>query len=196
MFGQPSRAGIATQAGQDRVQTKALHPNKATYNLMTQNKLPGMVQSSIIDDNNLQPVPIPDAKLLMPHERNTNTASGEHKKPKTYRTVFGASSTMAVDSAFERKPTAQYKRLARPNPHGRIENPTRVNVDTRTFARVVKPLSAAGGLGKLANPRTPPPSFNSYGNHWSDPHNSFVAGRTTIAGHGTGRWNTVKRSVV
>jgi hypothetical protein len=195
-FGQPSRAGISTQNAQSRVQTPALHPNKATYDLMTQQKMPGMVQSSIIDNNNLQPVPIKDAVLLMPHERNTNTASGEHKKPKAYRTVFGASSSMAVDTAFERKPTAQYKRQDRPDPKGRIEGPTRVNVINRSFARVDKPVPVRGGLGRIANPRTPPPSFSSHGNHWSDPHNSFIAGHTTIAGQGTGRWQTIKRSVV
>jgi len=44
-----------------------------------------------------------------------------------------------------------------------------------------------------------PPSFATTGNHWLDPHNSFIKGTVTAANPhipGKGRWNTVKRSVV
>jgi hypothetical protein len=50
---------------------------------------------------------------------------------------------------------------------------------------------------KLVN-KTTPASFTSTGNHWSDPHNSFIKGAQTAATKtiGTGRWNTTKRSTV
>lgn len=194
-FGERSRAGIATDA-QNRVQSQSLHPNKATYNLSTQPQMEAMVQSSIIDNNNLGPIPQIRAKLVMPHERNTNSAQVTHKKPLTYRTVFGASSSMAVDTAFDRDPEAQYKRQARTKPKPATDGVFN-NVAVRTFARQVKPIPVAGGLDKSANPRTPPPSFFSHGQQWYDPHNSFIKGATTAsAGHGTGRWNIVKKGVV
>lgn len=194
-FGQQSRAGIATSTS-NRVQTQALHPNKATYNLSTQPLMAALVQSSVIDNANLTPIPQQDAKLVMPHERNANSAQVTHKKPLTYRTVFGASKTMAVDTAFDRDPEAQYRRQARPDPKPATDGVFH-NVAERSFARVTKPLPVAGGLAKSANPRTPPPSFYSHGQQWYDPHNSFIKGATTAsAGHGTGRWNVVKKGVV
>lgn len=193
-FGSPSRAGIATVVGQNRVQTQSLHPNKSQYDWNTQPLCPAMVVSSSNEPNNLQPVAPSRAQLVMPHERNTNSASGTKKKPNVFRTAFGASKSMPIDSAFQKNPSANYKHTKRQKPHSAVEAVKR-NVPERSFARVHKPLPVSGGLKSRPN-RTPPPSFLSVNNNWSDSNNSFLGGRTTIAGQGTGRWQTVKRGVV
>jgi hypothetical protein len=188
-FGAQSRAAIATQHGQNRVQTKPLHPNLGQYNNATIPLCPAMIVGSSNDNTNLQPVAPSRVVLVMPHERNTNSAPGVHKKPATYRTAFGASRSMPSDTAFQRDKKGTYKRQAKPKPKPAHEA-VKVNAPTRTFAKAKAPT-----LPQIGH-RTPPPSFVSRGNHWYDPHNSFVAGHTTIAGHGTGRWNTVKKGVV
>lgn len=196
-FGNPSRAGIASVVGQDRSKTKAIMPIATQYNLATLPLAPAMVVSSTNDNNNQQPISPKAVTLSMPNERNTNTASGGTKTPNTYRTVFGASSTMASDTAFNRKPNANYVRKTKAKPGNTVEA-VKKQASTRTFARMDKPLPVAGGLGKNALNRTPPPSFMSRNNLWQDPNNSFMAGRTSPGGNdtGTGRWSTVKRGVV
>lgn len=194
-FGETSRASISTIAGRNAVATLAIHPNKATYNTGTNNLAPATIQSSTVEGNNLQPVKPSDAKLQMPHERNTNSAPGVHKKPNTYRTAFGGGVTMPSDTAFERDTTGTYKRMAKPKATDAVEA-VKKSASVRTFARQNKPLPVSGGLTKSANPRTPPASFASYGQHWQDPHNSFVKGATTIAGRGVGRWDTIKTGVI
>lgn len=192
-FGDPSRAGIATVVGQNRVQSKGTHPNVSQYNVITLPLAPAMVVSSSNERKNLQPVPPSKAILTMPHERNTNSASGTKKKPVPFRTAFGASKTMPVDSAFVRNAGANYKHSVRIKPPDAKEAVKQVALQGRTFAKAdfrapTVPLRTA--------PRVRPASFVSNGNHWFDPHNSFVKGATTIAGHGTGRWNTVKKGVI
>lgn len=194
-FGDPSRAGIATVVGQDRTQAQPILPNQAFYSTATLMKLPPMVVGSSNDANNLQPVAPQRANLVMPHERNTNSASGTKKKPATFRTAFGAGKTMPNDTAFERRPNVNYKHTVRALPRPAVEAVKRVAIE-RTFARAHNPLPVSGGVNPRQQHRTPPPSFVSRGNHWNDPHNSFVGGHTTIAGMGTGRWNTVKKGVI
>lgn len=190
-FGDPSRAGIASVVGQNRVLTKGLHPNAQQYNVITLPLAPAMVVSSSNETKNLQPVPPSQAILSMPHERNTNSASGTKKKPQTYRTAFGASKSMPVDSAFVRNPTGNYKHSVRNKPKPAVEAVKKESLVGRTFAQAAhRPTSL------VHQPRTAPPSFVSRGNHWNDPHNSFIAGHTTTAGRGLGRWDTVKKGVI
>lgn len=198
-FGDPSRAGVATVVGQNRVQSRGVHPNKAHYNLSTQVLAPAMVVSSSNEPNNLNPVAPSRAILAMPHERNTNSASGTHKKPKVYRTAFGASSTMKTDTAFQRDPGANYTHSKYTKPKGAVEA-VKKTAPVRTFARFANPLPANGGLKSMVSRshHTPPPSFVSRNNNWYDPNNSFVAGKHSPGGAdvGTGRWSTIKRGVV
>lgn len=187
-FGEQSRAAIAT-GQQNRVQSKSMHPNLGHYNINTIPLCPAMVVGSSNDDTNLQPVNPARVVLVMPHERNSNSAEGRvSRKPQTYRTVFGASKTMPVDSAFQRdKSTYKQKTKAPPKP---AHEAVKVSTTTRTFAK------AKGPVLPQINHRTPPPSFVSRGNQWFDPHNSFQAGATTLAGHGVGRWGIVKKGVI
>jgi hypothetical protein len=194
-FGDPSRAGIANVVGQNRAATQGVHPNESQYNNATLVKTPALTVASTNDNNNLTPVPPSQGPLVMPHERNTNSASGTKKKPVVFRTAFGASQTMPNDTAFERKPNANYKHTRRPHPAPAIEA-VKKQAGTRTFARPANPPSASGGLKNSQQHRTPPASFVSRGNNWYDPHNSFIAGHTTTAGKGVGRWSIVKRGVV
>lgn len=188
-FGDPSRAGIGTQRGENRVRTKALHPNLGHYDNATIPLAPAMVVGSSNDYTNLQPVAPSRVSLSMPHERNTNSAGGLKKKPRTYRTVFGASK-MPTDTAFEHKPGAMYKRRKYDTPKSAKEA-VKVSVDARSFAQPKAPILMH------INKRTPPPSFVSHGQQWMDPHNSFVAGYSTlVGGQGTGRWGIVKKGVV
>lgn len=195
-FGDPSRGGIATVVGQDRTKFPALHPNKAHYNTITLPLAPAMIVSSSNERNNLQPTAPRYAALSMPNERNTNSASGTKKKPLVYRTAFGASKTMPTDTAFQHNPNAMYKHSVRQKPNNTIEAVKKVATD-RTFARQPNPLPKSGGMDNSGQQhRTPPPSFVSHGQHWTDPHNSFIAGKTTIAGAGVGRWSIVKTGVI
>lgn len=193
-FGETSRASISTIAGRNAVATLAIHPNKATYNTGTNNLAPATIQSSTVEQNNLQPVKPSDAKLQMPHERNMNSAPGVHKKGLPYRTAFGAGVAMPSDTAFERDPGSNYKRMAKPKATQAVEA-VKKSASVRTFARPNKPLPVSGGLPR-GQTRTPPASFVSHGQHWQDPHNSFVKGATTIAGRGVGRWDTIKTGVI
>jgi hypothetical protein len=192
-FGDTTRAAIATQAGQNRVRSKALHPNQPQYNTITQPLAPAMISSSANEKNNLHPVPPSRAVLTMPHERNTNSAAGVRKKPRTYRTVFGTSSSLAVDTAFVRNPDAQYIRSGVSKP-GPATEAVKKSVPDRTFARVPNPLPVHDA--QVIPRRTPPASFVSRGNNWYDPNNSFINGHTSTAGAGKGRWHVVKKGVV
>jgi hypothetical protein len=195
-FGDPSRAGIATVVGQNRVMSLALHPNKAQYNTITLPLAPAMVVSSSGDNNNHQPIAPSQSILTMPHERNTNSASGTRKKGLAFKTTFGAGQSMPTDSAFRHNPGAMYTHKTKPKP-GPAHEAVKVSVPNRTIARVPKPLPVSGGLRSAPN-RTPPPSFVSRSNMWYDPNNSFVQGRVSAGGGGTGtgRWGVVKRGVV
>lgn len=194
-FGQPSRAGIANVVGQNRAATSPLHPNQSHYNLSTQVLAPAMVSGSSNDYTNLQPLPPSNVTLAMPHERNTNSASGTKKKPVTFRTAFGASRTMPVDSAFQHNPNANYKHTVRNRPLPAHEA-VKKTASERTFARPANPLPKGGGVNPSQQHRTPPASFVSRGNLWYDPNNSFIAGHTTTSGSGVGRWSIVKKGVV
>lgn len=155
-----------------------------------------MVVSTMSDNNNLHPIAPSRATLSMPNERNTNSASGTSKKPKTYRTVFGASATMATDTAFNHNPTANYKHTKKPSPGVAIEA-VKKSALVRSMATMTHNPSPGGGL-KSGTKRIPVPSFHSKNNLWSDPNNSFLAGQTNIASGqvGTGRWGIVKQGVV
>ena len=197
VFGRdPSRAGIATVVGQNRTSTPPIMPLHPQYNLSTQVKAPAMVVSSSNEQNNLQPVAPANSVLSMPHERNTNSASGSKKKPHTYRTVFGASRTMPTDTAFQNDPNAMYLHTTRQRP-----NPTKeavkVSATSRSFVRPANPLPVSGGMQDSGQQhRTPPASFVSRNNQWNDPHNSFQGGHSTLAGPGVGRWQIVKHGVI
>lgn len=196
-FGDPSRAGVATVVGQNRVTSRGVHPNKSQYNTITNVLAPAMAVSSSNEQNNLQPV-TPFGRgpaLAMPHERNTNSASGTKKKPVPYRTVFGASKSMPTDSAFQHEPNANYRHSVRQRPNSAVEA-LKKSAPERTFARSSNPLPVGGGVNRKQQHRTPPASFVSHGNNWNDPNNSFVGGHTTTAGAGLGRWHTVKKGVV
>jgi len=194
-FGDPSRAGISTVVGQNRTTSKALHPNRMQYNVSTNVLAPAMTVGSSNDDTNLQPVNPARVTLAMPHERNTNSASGTKKKPATYRTAFGGSKTMPTDTAFEHNPNANYKHTRRPNPRPAVEALKKTD-SVRTFARVSNPLPVSGGVNPRQQHRTPVASFLSRNNNWGDANNSFIGGHTGIAGHGVGRWSIVKKGVV
>jgi hypothetical protein len=191
-FGDPSRAGIATVVGQNRVQSEPLHPNKQHYNIITEPLIPAMIVSSSNERNNLQPVSPKSASLSMPHERNTNSASGTKKKPNPYRTAFGASSTMASDTAFHKDPGANYKHSVRQKPNSAVEAVKRKSTVGRTFGIDNFDHSPSAVDSPTKQRRTPPPSFASHGNIWYDPNNSFIAGQDG----GVGRWSMVKRGVV
>lgn len=196
-FGDPSRAGIATVVGQNRVNSRGTHPNKSQYNTITNVLAPAMAVSSSNEPNNLQPItPFGNhLGLSMPHERNTNSASGTKKKPNPYRTAFGASEAMPDDGPFVQDPNANYRHTVRQRPGNAIEA-VKKTASVRTFARQNNPLPKGGGVNPRQQHRTPPPSFVSRGNLWYDPNNSFIAGSTTTAGSGTGRWGVVKKGVV
>lgn len=191
-FGNPSRAGIANVVGQDRTQSQPVHPNLAHYNLSTQPHAPAMVVGSSNDESNLQPVSPRRVTLSMPHERNTNSASGTKKKPNPYRTAFGASATMASDSAFHRDPGANYKHSVRIKVPSAIEAVKRSATKGRTFGVDNFDHSPLSVDSPTKQRRTPPASFVSKGNNWYDANNSFIAGKD----EGVGRWHMVKRGVV
>lgn len=191
-FGDPSRAGIATVVGQNRSQSQSLHPNKAHYNTITQPLNPAMVVASSNDNSNMQPVSPRKVTLVMPHERNTNSASGTKKKPNPYRTAFGASSTMASDTAFKKNPGANYKHTVRQAPKSAVEGVKRSSLIGRTFAQDSFDHSPSSVDSPTKQRRTPPPSFVSRNNQWNDANNSFLAGQYG----GVGRWAIVKRGVV
>lgn len=196
-FGDPSRAGVATVVGQNRVNSRGIHPNKSQYNTATLIHVPAMAVPSSNEQNNLQPVS-PFGRgpsLAMPHERNTNSASGTKKKPMPYRTAFGAGESMPTDSAFQHDPNANYRHTVRPAPRSAVEA-VKKTASVRTFARPSNPLPKSGGVNPKQQHRTPPASFVSRGNNWYDPNNSFVSNRSTPAGQGTGRWSVVKKGVV
>jgi hypothetical protein len=192
-FGNPSRAGVATVVGQDRSQTEPIHPNKAHYNINTQPHAPAMVVGSSNDRSNFQPVSPKMVTLSMPHERNTNSASGTKKKPNPYRTAFGASATMASDTAFHHDRNANYKHTVRKPPKSAVEGvKQRVDPSQRTFGVDNVDHSPGSASPPTKQRRTPPPSFRSRGNQWYDANNSFIAGQDG----GVGRWTMVKRGVV
>lgn len=190
-FGDPSRAGVATVVGQNRVQSEPLHPNKQHYNLATLPLAPAMVVGSSNDETNLQPVSPKRVTLSMPHERNTNSASGTKKKPNPYRTAFGASATMASDTAFHKDPGANYKHTKRQKPRSAVEA-VKASTSTRTFGVDNFDHSPGSVNSPTKQRRTPPPSFVSRHNNWYDANNSFIAGQDG----GVGRWTMVKRGVV
>lgn len=195
-FGDMSRASVATVVGQNRVNSTGTHPNKAQYNTITLPLAPAETVSGIEDRNNLQPIPpFGHNALVMPHERNTNSASGTKKKPVPFRTAFGASKSMPTDSAFQHDPNANYGHQIRQRPNSAVEAVKKV-ATTRTFVHVDNPLPVNGGVNPKQQHRTPPASFVTKGNLWSDPNNSFIAGQTTVAGNGAGRWEVVKTGVV
>jgi len=191
-FGDPSRAGVATVVGQNRVRSLGTHPNKGFYNTATLPLAPAMAVSSEIEHNNLQPIPMSQVLLSMPHERNTNSASGTKKKPNPYRTAFGASMTMATDTAFEKNPGANYKHTVRQKPQPAIEAVKVHSRDGRSFGVDNYAHSPSATVSPTKQNRTPPASFVSRGNIWYDPNNSFIAGQDG----GVGRWHMVKRGVV
>jgi hypothetical protein len=194
-FGDTSRASIGTIAGRNQTRSAAFHPNQAHYNLSTLPLAPATVVSSAVDSNNLQPLPPSTAPLQMPHERNTNSASGTRKKPLTFRTVFGASKAMPTDSAFQAQPAAMYRHTAKPKPGYAVEAVKKQD-SNRTIARPYNPLPVSGGV-RIPR-RTPPASFVSHGNNWMDPNNSFIVGahNSTSGALGAGRWHVVKKGVV
>lgn len=195
-FGDTSRAGIATQSGQPRTQTEPMLPIKEFYNTATIPLAPAMTVSSSIDMNNLQPdTPFSNNFLSMPHERNTNSASGTKKKPVPFRTVFGAAKSMPNDTPFVHDPNANYNHQIRQRPNSAVEAQKK-SASVRTFAHEDNPLPVKGGVNPKQQHRTPPASFVSSGNIWSDPNNSFIAGQTTIAGQGVSRWGIVKKGVI
>ncbi len=197
-FGDVSRASIATAHGSNRVTTRGIHPNKSQYNVNTQVLAPAMTVSSSNDRNNLQPVPPTGHNtLVMPHERNTNSASGTKKKPNPYKTVFGAGQSMPVNSNFDHQPNATATHTVRPRPKSAVEAVKRnIGPSARTFGVHVPEAKPGTSTSPTKQHRTPPPSFISSGNLWSDPNNSFVAGHNTPAGQGHGRWALVKKGVV
>lgn len=195
-FGETSRASISTIAGRSAINTQAIHPNRSFYDTGTQVLAPAAIASSAVEGTNLQPVLPRDAVLTMPHERNTNSASGTKKKGLPYRTVFGASKTMPTDSAFQKNPGAMYKHSTRKKPSPAFEA-VKKEATSRTFARSANP-PAASYLSLAQQHRTPPPSFVSRNNQWMDPNNSFLSGAhsAATARAGAGRWNTIKKGVV
>jgi hypothetical protein len=196
-FGDVSRASVATAFGQNRTGTRGIHPNKSEYNVNTQVLAPAMTVSSMNDLNNLQPTtPFGHNTLAMPHERNTNSASGTKKKPNPYRTAFGAAASMPNDGSFVDKPQATYVHTVRNRPKSAIEAVKQHAVDGRTFAQQTPESKPGSSPSPTKQLRTPPASFVSRNNVWSDPNNSFVGGNNTPAGRGTGRWSVVKKGVV
>lgn len=198
-FGDVSRAAVATQAGSgSRVGTRGTHPNKSQYDVNTLVLAPAMTVSSSNDRNNLQPTPpFGHNTLVMPHERNTNSASGTKKKPNPYRTVMGASSSMPNNGNFDDKPNATAVHTVRNRPNSAVEAVKQnVGPSARTFGVQHPEPKPGSSISPIKQHRTPPPSFMSAGNIWSDPNNSFVAGHHTPAGQGHGRWAVVKKGVV
>jgi hypothetical protein len=191
-FGNPSRAGVASVVGQDRTQSQPIHPNMAHYNLSTLPLAPAMGVGSSNDYTNLQPVSMKTEPLSMPHERNTNSASGTKKKPNPYRTAFGASTTMASDTAFHRDPGANYRHSTRPSPKSAIEGTKRTSPVGRTFGVDNYDHSPSSVNSPTKKRLTLTPSFVSHGNIWYDANNSYIAGQDG----GVGRWSMVKRGVV
>lgn len=197
-FGDPSRAGISTVVGQNRIKAPAIHPNQSFYNTATLPLAPAMVVASSNEASNLQPVPPRNSNLSMPQERNTNSASGTKKKPLVYRTAFGASKSMPTDTAFVNDPNAMYTHSIRQRPNNTKEA-VKKSATSKTFATMSNPPAIRGGMDNSGQQhRTPPPSFVSRGNHWMDPHNSFIAGQptTTAPSGGVGRWSIVKTGVI
>jgi hypothetical protein len=193
-FGEQSRAGVGTIAGRNLTQTTGpspLYVNPSAISI--QPLLQPRVFSSPRDNFILLH---PGVKpLQMPHERNYNSASVSKKKGLPYRAVFGAHRSMPTDSAFQHNPNAMYKHTSRTPPKPATEA-VKVSASNRTLARVPRMLPITGGI--KGPHRIPPPSFDSKGHLWYDPNNSFAQGRvnTTTARVGSGRWKTVKKSVV
>lgn len=195
-FGDTSRAGIATRGS--TLATTANHPNKSQYNVITLPLAPATIPTASMDNNNMQPVTPANDLLRQPQELSNNSANGVKRKPNTYRTVFGASKSMASDTTFHPDPTANYKQSGRPVP-GKAVEAVKKSAGVRSFAQQTNPLPKGGGMVNSGQQhRDPPASFMSHGNHWIDPHNSFIAGATTAAGGFTnvGRWGIVKKGVV
>lgn len=197
-FGDPSRAGISSVVGQNRVLSQGIHPNKSAYNVSTQVLAPAMTVSSSNDRNNLQPTPpFGHNTLVMPHERNTNSASGTKKKPNPYKTVSGAAASMPNNGNFDDKPNVNSTHTVRPRPASAVEAVKRnIGPSSRTFAQHTPEAKPGASTSPTKQHRTPPASFVSHGNNWSDPNNSFVGGHNTPAGSGVGRWSVVKKGVV
>lgn len=197
-FGNPSRAAVATRSGENRTATVGTHPNKSQYNVITLSLAPAMTVSSSADQSNLQPTtPYGSNTLSMPHERNTNSASGTRKKPNPYKTAFGAAASMPNNGNFVDQPNATSTHTVRPRPASAIEAVHRsVGASGRTFAQQTPEGKPGTVASPTKQPRTPVPSFVSRSNMWSDPNNSFVENQSTPAGTGTGRWSVVKKGVV
>lgn len=201
-FGDVSRAAVATQTGSNRVTTRGTHPNKSQYNVSTQVLAPAMTVSTEIDQNNLHPVtPFGAANgkppLVMPHERNTNSASGTKKKPNPYKTVMGAAASMPNNGNFDDKPNATSTHTVRPRPKSAVEAVHRnIGPSSRTFAQQTPEHKPGTSTSPTKQHRTPTSSFVSRGNLWSDPNNSFIDGHHTPAGSGVGRWGIVKKGVI
>jgi hypothetical protein len=192
-WGQPSRAGIGTIAGRNLNQTTGINPITSPGNMSSTSVIP-LQQPRVVSSPRDGSQPIhPNVKpLQMPLERNKNSAESFHKKPSTYRMSSGAGRSMPVDTAFNHNPAATNQQVVRPLPGYAVEA-VKKNAATQTFAAMPVRTPKRGGV--KGPHRTPPASFATHGQMWSDPNNSFIAGRTqtTNGGTGAGRWAVVKR---
>jgi hypothetical protein len=103
--------------------------------------------------------------VIQPHEKN----SLPHRKIfGVYRTVSGVSNTLPVDTAFHRVPP---KERPKPIVHPQVSIPA------------------------VMSSRERPSSFVSRNHLWSDPNQSYLAGRVSpVNGEiGRGRWSTTKK---
>jgi hypothetical protein len=193
-FGQPSRAGIGTVAGRNLTQTTGTNPITSPGNMSSTSVIPltaARVVSSPRDGS--QPIAPAVKPLQMPSERSNNSANSFRKKLSTYRMVSGAGRSMPVDTAFKHNPTATAQQVPDVAPGYAVEAVKKSAVN-RTFGVVATNGAIRGGI--KGPHRTPPASFVSHGNLWSDPNQSFYAGRTQVTSGETGasRWSTIKTS--
>jgi hypothetical protein len=191
-FGTPSRAGIATVAGRNLTQTTGENPITSPGNMSSTSVIP-LQQPRVVSSprDGSQPIAPGVKPLQMPSERSNNSAESFHKKPSTYRMSSGAGRSMPVDTAFAHNPTATNKQVAKAQPGFAVEA-VHKSATTRTFAAMPVPGPKHGGV--KGPHRTPPASFISHGQMWSDPNQSFIAGRTqtTTGDTGLGRWAVIK----
>jgi hypothetical protein len=191
-WGQPSRAGIGTVAGRNLNTTTGENPITSPGNMSStsqQPRIPSRVVSSPRDGN--QPISPAVKPLQMPSERSNNSAESFHKKPSTYRMSSGAGRSMPVDTAFQHNPTATNQQVQRAQPGFAVEA-VKKSAAITTFAQMPANQPLRGGV--KGPHRTPPASFVSHGNMWSDPNQSFISGRTqsTTGETGAGRWAMIK----
>jgi hypothetical protein len=195
-WGDPSRAGIGTVAGRNLTKTNGMSPISSPGNMSSTSTQP-LQQPRVVSSprDGSQPIAPAAKPLQMPSERNHNSAESFHKKPSTYRMSSGAGRTMPVDTAFNHNPQATNQQVVQPQPGFAVEA-VKKSADSVTFAKMPQSTPRRGGI--KGPHRTPPASFVSHGQLWSDPNQSFIAGRTqtTTGEQGHSRWGVVKQGVV